>query len=235
MEDGDGGATWEQASRGLRFPEFVATLALAPSDPDRLYAIGWDTFPLCGSPTCPELRIFRSQDAAGRWQASRVPGLKHLELLGSLAVDPVDASTVYAAGAGLFRSTDGKTWKKQKNGIVQVAADPLQSGTLYGILPVKQAWRLFKSTDRGARWSDASKGVPARASMGGIVPDPTAPDTFYVATTLGVYVTRNGGKLWTAMNEGLGSRPVFSVAVDPLQPDVLYAARDDGIFRFSEE
>ena len=71
--------------------------------------------------------------------------------------------------------------------------------------------------------------------MGRLVADPTAPDTFYVGTTLGVYVTRNGGKLWTAMNQGLGSLPVFSAAVDPLQPDVLYAARDDGLFRFSEE
>jgi hypothetical protein len=114
-------------------------------------------------------------------------------------------------------------------------ADPFKSGTLYAIVEVKRGWRVFKSTDHGATWAAASKGVPSRASMSQLAPDPTSPGTLYAATTLGVYVTRNGGKLWTAMNEGLGNRPVFTVTVDPLQPDVLYAGREDGLFRFSDD
>jgi len=233
----DGGQTWENAGLGLRFPEFVYTLTLAPSNPDALYAIGWYSFPLANSPGIPVV-IFRSVDGAAQWRRARVPGREPFDLLHTLAVDPVNPAIVYAAGHYVVKSTDGGvSWKRTANGlrgsVQDLAADPFSTGTLYASISVPQGRRVFKSSDGGATWKPTSGGLPAGVSVGHLLADPKTPGTLYAATGRGVYVTRNGGGLWTAMNEGLGEAPIGSLALDPLRPGVLYATRTDGLFEYS--
>jgi photosystem II stability/assembly factor-like uncharacterized protein len=233
----DGGQTWEKANLGLRLPEFVYTLTLAPSNPDALYAIGWSSFPLSNSPGIPVV-IFRSVDGAAQWRRARVPGREPFDLLHTLAVDPVNPAIVYAAGHYLVKSTDGGvSWKRTASGLrgsVQgLAVDPFSPGTLYASIYVPQGRKVFKSSDGGATWKPASGGLPAGIVVGHLLPDPKIPGTLYAGTSRGVYVTRNGGGLWTAMNEGLGEAPIRSLALDPLRPGVLYAGRADGLFEYS--
>lgn len=233
----DSGHTWENANLGLRFPEFVYTLTLAPSNPDALYAIGWSSFPLSNSPGVPVV-IFRSVDGAAQWRRARVPGREPFDLLHTLAVDPVNPAIVYAAGHYLVKSTDGGvSWKRTAGGLrgsVQgLAVDPFSPGTLYASIYVPQGRKVFKSSDGGTTWKPASGGLPAGVFVGHLLPDPKTPGTLYAATSRGVYVTRNGGGLWTAMNEGLGEAPIRSLALDPLRPGVLYAGRTDGLFEYS--
>jgi photosystem II stability/assembly factor-like uncharacterized protein len=101
----DGGTTWNQLKGGL--PEVVqANLAIAPSNPNRIYA------------TAASLRgvgIYRSEDAGGTWTkitddprpAGRIGG-------GDLAVpkvDPKNPDVVYITSTVSWKSTDGgKTW-----------------------------------------------------------------------------------------------------------------------------
>jgi photosystem II stability/assembly factor-like uncharacterized protein len=233
----DGGQTWEKASLGLRFPEFVFTLTLAPSNPDALYAIGWYSFPLSFGNGIPTV-IFRSVDGAAQWRRARVPGLERFDLLTSMAVDPANPATVYAGGRHLFKSTDGGvSWKQTASGlrgsIQDLAADPFSPGTLYASIYVPKGRKIFKSSDGGATWKPASGGLAAGVFVGHLLADPKTPGTLYAATSRGVYVTRNGGGQWTAMNEGLGEAPVWSLALDPLRPGVLYAGRADGLFEYS--
>jgi photosystem II stability/assembly factor-like uncharacterized protein len=235
----DGGASWEDARRGLRFPEFVYTIAIAPSNPDALYSIGWDTFPLCSSGNCPRVVLFRSVDGAAQWRRARVPGLEHPQLLSSLAVDAKDPSTVYAGGgAGLFKSTDGgakwaKTGSGLRGGIVDLAADPFAANTLLASIWVDHGRKVFRSVDGGTAWRATAGGIPAGVSVGQIAPDSATPGTFYAGTSKGVYVTQDSGVHWKAMNEGLGDLPVWTVAVDPARPGVVYAGRIDGLFELS--
>jgi photosystem II stability/assembly factor-like uncharacterized protein len=231
------GQTWENANLGLRLPEFVFTLILAPSNPDALYAIGWSSFPLSNSPGVPVV-IFRSMDGAAQWWRARVPGREPFDLLHTLAVDPVNPAIVYAGGHYLVKSTDGGvSWKRTASGlrgsIQDLAVDPFSPGTLYASISVPQGRKVFKSSDGGATWKPASGGLPAGVFVGHLLADPKAPGTLYAATSRGVYVTRNGGGLWTAMNEGLGEAPIWSLALDPLRPGVLYTGRADGLFEYS--
>lgn len=235
----DGGKTWTNASRGFRVPEFVYTLALAPSDPDTLYSIGWYTFPLAFGPILPN-RVFRTTDGGERWFRSRLPGFdSQSNFLDTLAVDSQNASIIYGGGPGFYRSTDGGVhWKQTgvglRNYVLSLTADPFSSGTLYASVHALHGRRVVKSIDGGATWKPAATGLPTGAAwVGRITPDPVVPGTFYAATAKGVYVTRNGGALWTAMNDGLGEIPIVSVAVDPLRPGVLYAAGNDGLYEFS--
>lgn len=237
----DGGRIWENASRGFRFPELVFNLALAPANPDGLYAIGWETM-VCDSSNCPRIIVYRSVDGAAQWRRSRVLGQGPGFLLSSLAVDAVDSSTVYAAGPGIFKSTDGGvSWAKTGSGIrdaiADLVADPFSKGTLYAAVwqpQGSQGKRVFKSLDAGKTWGRAAGGLPSGIDVYDLTPDPRVPETLYAATSGGVYVTRNGGGLWKAMNEGLGDRPVWTVSVDPLRPGRLYAGCGDGLYEFSE-
>lgn len=45
----------------------------------------------------------------------------------------------------------------------------------------------------------------------------------YAATNHGVYQTSDGGATWIAANFGLPDAPVFSLAIDPSNPQILYA------------
>src|SRR5262252_6663343 len=103
----DGGTTWRQLTRGLPAEGIVqADVAVAPSDPNRIYATV-----ATGQP----VGIFRSDDAGEHWTritadtrpAGRIGG-------GDLpvpAVDPKSPDTVIIASTVSYRSTDGgKTW-----------------------------------------------------------------------------------------------------------------------------
>ena len=101
----DAGKTWRKLTHGL--PEVAqAYVAIAPSDPHRLYA---------AVASGREVGIYRSDDAGENWHrattdprpATRIGG-------GDLPVprvDPKDADTLYSTSTVTWRSTDGgQTW-----------------------------------------------------------------------------------------------------------------------------
>ena len=102
----DGGKTWRKLTKGLPADGTQAYVAIAPSDPNRLYA---------AVATGREVGIYRSDDAGENWRrattdprpATRIGG-------GDLPVpkvDPKNADVVYSASIVMWRSADGgKTW-----------------------------------------------------------------------------------------------------------------------------
>src|SRR5690242_4720784 len=103
----DGGNHWQPLTKGLPDEGVVqANIAIAPSNPRRLYAA-------VASPR--GLGIYRSDDAGATWSrtsadtrpAGRIGGgdLPHP------AVDPRNPDTIYVASTVTWKSTDaGKTW-----------------------------------------------------------------------------------------------------------------------------
>src|SRR6201999_147568 len=105
----DSGATWQTVGRpGFRCA--IAGIALAPSDPATLYALGSNTPGLTGCAVVES--ISRSTDGGASWSKADT-ALKGSKIV-SLAVDPLDARTVYAqTSRGLMKSTDGGvTWSR---------------------------------------------------------------------------------------------------------------------------
>jgi photosystem II stability/assembly factor-like uncharacterized protein len=113
----DGGSTWKQLTKGL--PTFEQGLgrigiAVAPSDPKRLYA-NVDASPQFGG-------VYRSDDAGESWQ--RVNDEVRVWGRGSdfaeVKVDPRDPDIVYSANTSTYRSTDGghtyHAWKGAPGG-----------------------------------------------------------------------------------------------------------------------
>jgi len=98
---------------------------------------------------------------------------------------------------------------------------------------------LFRSEDRGRTWAKVS--LPARhhaPDVMAVTAHPGEPDVLYVAThESGVLRTTDGGKIWTAVNAGLGGLDVHGLAIDPNSPTKLHALvreKGDGVYRTTD-
>ncbi len=90
---------------------------------------------------------------------------------------------------------------------------------------------VYKSTDAGKTWSSAM--LPASQHIGKIVIDPRDANVVYVAAVgplwapggeRGLFKTTDGGKTWTNLKQISQYTGFTEIAMDPSNPDVLYAA-----------
>jgi photosystem II stability/assembly factor-like uncharacterized protein len=110
----DGGSTWTRLTNGLPKKLVQAYVAIAPSDPDRLYAILATTVSNAYR-SGKGLGFYRSGDAGARWyRVTHDP--RPVERIGGgdlpvPKVDPKNPDVVYSTSIVTWRSRDGgKTW-----------------------------------------------------------------------------------------------------------------------------
>lgn len=156
----------------------------------------------------------------------------------SLAVDPTDSNTVYAAaaGGGLWKSTDGGTaWSPITDNFPRlssgsVAIDPNNPLTLYygtGELNFNidgyPGAGIFKSTDGGASWTQLT--LPSSGGIyytSKIVVAPTNSNTVYLAGYFDIYKSTDAGQTWTELK--LTDGAANDIVVDPTNASVIYAS-----------
>jgi photosystem II stability/assembly factor-like uncharacterized protein len=110
----DGGDTWHQLTKGLPDDLVQIQVAIAPSQPNRLYAT-IATTKQGGYASGAGLGLYRSDDAGETWQKATDDPRPAMKIGGGdlpiPKVDPKDPDTVYVASIVTVRSTDGgKTW-----------------------------------------------------------------------------------------------------------------------------
>ena len=100
---------------------------------------------------------------------------------------------------------------------------------------------VYKSMDAGKTWTKA--GLPNAGRIGRIVVHPKNPDIVFVAASgrlysenpdRGVYRSTDGGKTWTkTLDHKVDGREIgaIDIAMDPANPNVLYAATYDKVRR----
>ena len=120
--------------------------------------------------------------------------------------------------------------------ITALAIDPQSPSTLYA----GGSGAIFKSTDAGTTWTASNTGLPSNPNwMNALLIDPQNPSTVYVGTSGvsldvqcgipcggfndGVFKSTDAGATWTAVNSGLTTTHVSSLAIDPQNPNRLYA------------
>lgn len=59
---------------------------------------------------------------------------------------------------------------------------------------------------------------------------PTRADELWIGSCMGPFVSRDGGRTWTAANDGLHVRRLTCVAFDPFDPERLVAGTSGGGF-----
>lgn len=224
-ESTDYARTWSPIFDG-QDTQSIGALAVAPSDPDVIYAGSGEGL------RRPDLStgdgIYKSADAGKTWTHL---GLRDAQQINALAVDPRDPARVFAAvmghpygpsaQRGLYRSTDGgRTWSKVlgpddgDTGAVAVVIDPKNPGTVYAALWASRngPWHftrvyelyhrggLYKSTDGGTTWKKLTVGLPRALGRIGIAVAPSDPARLYAIVEkphgCGVYRSDDAGARW---------------------------------------
>jgi photosystem II stability/assembly factor-like uncharacterized protein len=173
-------------------------------------------------------RIDRAPDA---------PPDEFLDLSGrGIAVDPNNHNTVYFAdrGTGTWRSLDGgASWiNVDSNPAQNVTVDPTNSSVVYtGSLFIG----VLKSTDGGASFTVMSNGLPEPMFMppaGGVRVNPNRPNVIYVGAEFdGVFKSTDGGASWLPVSMGIEGLRVMGLAMDPVNPKILYAATSASVYK----
>jgi photosystem II stability/assembly factor-like uncharacterized protein len=110
----DGGTTWRKLTKGLPDDLVQINMAIAPSQPNRLYATLATTHPASYA-SDEGLGFFRSDDSGESWMRITNDPRPAMKIGGGdlplARVDPQNPDVVYSASLVTVRSTDGgKTW-----------------------------------------------------------------------------------------------------------------------------
>lgn|GEM_PF-4650019 len=168
---------------------------------------------------------------SGSWSRLNLAG----QMVMSLAIDPTNATTIYAgtAGSGIFRSTDGgNTWVAINNGLGNlvvnaISIDPTNSavilvGTGRGPLVGEPTAGVYRTTNSGASWSVA---LPNATSLT-LARTPQNSGIVYSGGA-GLFKSTNAGITWTRLARSAGSdltnTDIFGLAVSPLNASVVLA------------
>jgi photosystem II stability/assembly factor-like uncharacterized protein len=158
-----------------------------------------------------------------------------------IVIDPNDSHTLFAVkgsslgvSGALYKSRDaGASWSAigpdtglTNQNVNALAFDPNDSQTVYAAT----AAGVFQSTDAGDHWSLLGPGP------GGAIPslsiDPQDSRIIYAGVAArGVYKSTDGGRTWSAKNNGITDLNTSSQAklpIDPTNPNILYFGTNDG-------
>jgi photosystem II stability/assembly factor-like uncharacterized protein len=217
----------------------IGALALAPSDPNVLWAGTGEAF--IRSNVSIGNGAYRSTDGGEHWEHM---GLDATGRIGRIVIDPRDPDVVFVAALGslygpqqergVYRTRDGgATWERvlfvdENTGAVDIAMNPANPRILYAATWQMQIWTwgresggpgsgLWKSTDGGDTWTRLEgHGLP-RGTLGKIGLGVTPDDPHRVYALIETNTNReyeplddHAGVLWRSDDDGASWRLVNS-------------------------
>lgn len=243
------GKSWIPKNQGLTTAEEgtvsgfqVRCMALDPVNPDTIY-IGMAAF-----------GVFKSTDAGNTWKD--INSTLEDTFTKVLIMHPKNTNTVYLGtdGGGVYRyDVANDEWLESISGLKNtyiraLVFDPNDAKTIY----VATDGGVSKTADGAEKWVPASNGLTSRTVFC-LAIDPKNPKVLYAGTeTGGLFKTSDsganweavGGDIWTAklIMEGLAaptddipSTPmVTSIAVNPVNTSIVYAANPNGVYRSAD-
>jgi hypothetical protein len=172
--------------------------------------------------------------------------MKHSNNCFTVAVDPQQSSTIWAATGEWARNTgdicrsedEGRTWSvvgKPETGLPdgqvrQLVLDPSSAAGQRRLLATVKGAGVYESKDGGLSWRPIIGDLPVAAAKEprGLLLDPLNPQHLVVAlggvaeTGAGVYASRDSGLTWKRLHETGLFADITSMAADPQDVDRLY-------------
>lgn len=207
-------------------------LAVDPADPETLY-VGTD-----------DSGVLKSGNRGSSWD--RLTGIEHPRVT-AVAVSPVDGA-VYAGTepSSLFVSRDGGESWRELEGMKNLPSAPtwsfpprpwsshvraiaLSHEDPALILAGIELGGVVRSPDGGDTWQDQRTG--AQPDCHALATHPAATDVVYEAAGGGFAESRDFGDTWEGMDDGLGHRYTWGLAVDTSDPELIHLSAATGPMR----
>lgn len=205
----DDGAHWTLASKGL--PDDQTITALAVSNDSKVVFAG------------THKGVFRTRDGGASWTMAD-PRFGDQFIL-SLLIHPQIPATVYVGTATTILRSDngGDTWSDvgEDLNLARIWAMAAVSSTVFAAADTG----IYSSVDRGDRWQSSSDGLPVGAHPQALA---ATAHGLLAGTSQGLFASPDG-KSWSAVVGPLDGQPVRSIAIDPHQPDRIFAATEQGV------
>ncbi|WP_455378849.1 WD40/YVTN/BNR-like repeat-containing protein [Petrachloros mirabilis] len=160
-----------------------------------------------------------------------------------IQLHPKNPDIIYVATNDyIYKSRDrGQTWMNLSKGmshsrVIAMAVDPVYPATVYA---GTKGDAVYKSHDGGQRWVSMRTGLDD-ATISSVVNqfvfDPLDSNHIFLATTMGVFETKNGGENWTKRMDGMKEvLMVVSLGMDPTRPSILYAGTSGGVYKSADQ
>jgi photosystem II stability/assembly factor-like uncharacterized protein len=248
----DAGKSWTHL--GLRDAQQITAILVDPKDANRIFVAAE------GHPYGPnaERGVFRSTDGGQTFKKI----LYKDENTGAadLVFDPANPQTIYAAlwaarvapwearsgssiyiaGSGLYKSTDGgDTWKPLTKGLpganeglgrIGIAVAPSDPKRIYVSVEAGNGGGVYRSDDAGESWKqvngDHRIGGRGPGAMG-IAVAPDNPDVIYVANTT-TWKSTDGGKTFTGFKGAPGGDDYQRIWISKENPQIIALTADQG-------
>jgi len=160
-----------------------------------------------------------------------------------IQLNPKNPDIIYVATNDyIYKTRDGgQTWTNLSRGmshsrVISMALDPAYPATVYA---GTKGDAVYKSHDGGQRWASMRSGLDD-ATISSVVNqflfDPTDSNHIFIATTMGVSETKDGGDHWVKKMEGMKEvLMVVTLGMDPTRPAILYAGTSGGVYKTIDE
>jgi photosystem II stability/assembly factor-like uncharacterized protein len=175
-----------------------------------------------------------------------------MQVLAPIELSPHDPNTVYFGTQYLYRSRDrGETWERvtgdmsygDKNRIgdiphqliITISESPKKKGLVY---TGTDDGRLYVSIDDGKEFRELTASLPKKQWIGKVLASRHDEATVYVAQqgrydedfAPRIYKSTDYGKSFKSIAGNIPGGPINMVREDPVNPNVLYAANDFGVY-----
>jgi photosystem II stability/assembly factor-like uncharacterized protein len=152
---------------------------------------------------------------------------------------PTNPDIIYVATNDyIYKTRDGgQSWANLSQGmshsrVIAMAVDLAYPATVYA---GTKGDAVYKSHDGGQHWASMRSGLDD-ATITSVVNqflfDPADAQHVFIATTMGVFESKNGGERWVKKMEGMKEvLMVVTLGMDRTRPSILYAGTSGGVYK----
>ena len=223
----NGGSSWSSATNGLSMSENVSWVAPIIAHPT-----------VSGTFFTARQKVYRSTDNGANWTAisANVNGSSAVR---EMAISKSNPSIMFASSSSsIFRSTDaGVTWVNVTSGlpsrtITSVSVYPTDANQVFLTFSGFGTNKVYKSANGGNTWTSISGNLPdTPVNDVFIYPENTGnPNTFFVATDIGIFVTENDGVNWFEISGGMPNTVVMHLDYSPSNQMLRAGTHGRGVY-----
>jgi photosystem II stability/assembly factor-like uncharacterized protein len=196
----NGGSSWNQAQTGLNMSENVAWVAPIIAHPS-----------VSGTFFTARTSVYKSTNNGGSWTAVSAP-VNGTSAIREMAISKSNPNILFASsGSQIFKSTNGGVnWTNITIGlpnrtITSINVHPADENIVLLTFSGFGTDKVYKSTNGGSSWVSIDGPLPDAPVNDLFIytSNPGKPNTYFVATDIGVFVTDDNGVTWTEIPSGM--------------------------------